>query len=112
MRRSWLTFIALMPAVLCGPLARPAAAQAPGFPSKYTVLDPPGSVGSVPTAINAQGDIVGYYYEDPCEFCDSIAHGFLFNKGVYTILDAPGAVDTYATAINTQGDIVGNYFDS
>jgi probable HAF family extracellular repeat protein len=55
-------------------------------------------------AINAHGDIVGYY-SDAAE----ARHGFLFRQGMYTTIDVPGALATELTGINSQGDIAGAF---
>jgi len=82
----------------------------------FTTLDAPGVVfpgppttgGTFPTAINPQGDIVGYYNDS-----SGGVRGFLLSGGTYTTIDVPGSNGTTSPAgINARGDIVGSYFDS
>jgi len=82
----------------------------------FTTLDAPGVVfpgppttgGTFPTAINPQGDIVGYYNDSSVS-----VRGFLLSGGLYTTIDVPGSNGTaIPTGINARGDIVGFYFDS
>ena len=67
-----------------------------------------GSGGTFATAINPQGDIVGYYNDSSLGF-----RGFLLSGGTFTTIDVPGSGGTTAPlGINARGDIVGSYFDS
>jgi uncharacterized membrane protein len=68
-----------------------------------TQIDLVGADLTFPEAINATGDIVGYYVIGDTE------HAFLLRDGVYTTIDYPGAILTNARGINTGGDIVGLY---
>ncbi len=68
-----------------------------------TQIDYAGADLTFPEAINAAGDIVGWYVIGDAE------HGFLLRDGVYTSIDYPGAILTNARGINTGGDIVGLY---
>jgi probable HAF family extracellular repeat protein len=75
-----------------------------------TIDDPLARQETYAYAINAGGQIVGYYRDT------SLAtHGFLYNGATYTALDDPLAVaqagDTLAYGINAQGQIVGQYAD-
>jgi uncharacterized membrane protein len=81
--------------------AQPVSAQ------QYTTIDVPGSINTVASGINSQGDIVG-------TFGDSAGHGhgYLLHDGAFTTIDFPGSFSTEANGINSQGDIVGRYFDS
>jgi probable HAF family extracellular repeat protein len=88
----------------------------------YTTLDDPlatnrpvdtsinGSptLGTVATAINDLGEIVGYYND-----ALGTRHGFLYSHGTYVTLDNPaGTAGTYLTGINNNGQIVGDYIDN
>jgi probable HAF family extracellular repeat protein len=63
-------------------------------------------VGTTPTGINDQGQVVGTYYGD-----DFLARSFLYDDGVYTPLEIPGALQTIANGINNRGQIAGTYLD-
>ena len=68
-----------------------------------TTLDPSGSTGTVPTAINAKGDVAGYYTYQGHE------HGFLRTAdGTITSFDVDGAQYTQALGINSKDAIVGS----
>jgi probable HAF family extracellular repeat protein len=73
--------------------------------------DPSGAKGTAPVAINATGEIVGYYYDS-----NGLWHGFLYNGGTYTTIDDPNGDPakggTYPLSINASGQIVGYYYDS
>ncbi len=57
------------------------------------------------TGINASGQIVGNFGENP-------RHGFLYSHGVFTTFDVPGAHNTLPAGINSAGQIVGNFDDA
>jgi uncharacterized membrane protein len=70
-------------------------------------IEPPGAVGSVARAINARGEIVGFFSDG------QRLHGFLRTRdGDYRQIDVPGADWAQAFAINSRGDIVGVYGDA
>jgi uncharacterized membrane protein len=73
--------------------------------SKGTVtqIDYPGAEYTAAEAINAVGDVVGYYGLGGTE------HGFLQHCGVLTTIDYPGAYATNVRGINSEGDMVGLY---
>jgi uncharacterized membrane protein len=81
----------------------------------FTTIDVPGAVfpepptsgGTVATAINPQGDIVGYYNDSTGTF-----RGFLLSGGTFTTINVPGSALTVLLGINARGDIVGQYVDS
>jgi probable HAF family extracellular repeat protein/autotransporter passenger strand-loop-strand repeat protein len=62
--------------------------------------------GTIPLRINAEGQVVGYYYDS-----SGNVHGFLYQNGQYTTLDdpTPGTIATYALGINDKGEIVGTF---
>jgi probable HAF family extracellular repeat protein len=74
----------------------------------YTDIDVPGANNfTAATAINAAGQIVGYFQDG------SGTHGFLDVNGTFTTLNDPLATNgTAATGINDQGQIVGYYNDN
>ena len=75
----------------------------------YTTFDPPGSIATLPFAINEAGAITGFYVD-----MNGAQHGFLRAKdGTITTFDAPGASQgTVPAAINAPGAITGNYVDA
>jgi len=71
----------------------------------FTTFDPAGSVSTLATAINARGEIAGYYQDQ------TATHGFLRSRdGAFTTFDAPGCC-TEPNSINQEGTISGYYFD-
>jgi uncharacterized membrane protein len=66
----------------------------------------PGSdvLQTVPTAVNNNGTIAGWYNTTPVD-----SHGFFLANGVYTTFDYPGANYTVIEGINDAGDFVGRY---
>jgi hypothetical protein len=75
-----------------------------------TSFDVPGDVqGTWPAAINAEGDVTGYY-------CDDIScYGFLRDReGNFTIFNPPGANSYGPTplGIDSEGTIMGSYEDA
>jgi len=77
---------------------------------RFLNLQPPGSVNSYASGINAKGVVVG-------GFCGPIAcnpldadHGFTYSDGAYTTIDYPQTGATTAPyGINGRGDIVGGF---
>jgi hypothetical protein len=98
----------------------------PAFAGKSTdsniiVLDAPGADttpndynGTLPTGINAEGVVVGYYFS-----AANVCHGFLrYPDGKYLSFDAPGAdttpndnSGTFPTAISALGEVTGYFID-
>jgi uncharacterized membrane protein len=76
---------------------------------QYVNLDVPvaGATITSPNDINAQGAIVGYYFDAGGNF-----HGFLMEGAKFTSIDYPGAAETSAWGINSAGQIVGIHFDT
>lgn len=72
-----------------------------------------GGQGTWSVAINAAGEITGYYVD-----ANNVAHGFVRRpNGSFETFDAPGAgntrsLGTYAFAINLAGEVTGYYSDS
>jgi probable HAF family extracellular repeat protein len=67
----------------------------------------PGTQGTTLYSRNANGDVVGTYYEPDT----GIQHGFVLRNGSFSSIDPPGSVYTVATGINDSGEIVGYYGD-
>ena len=67
----------------------------------YTQIDVPGSIATICSGINTNGDIVGWYVDA------TKVHGFLLSGGVYTTIDYPGAPETTLRGVNDAGEIVG-----
>lgn len=77
----------------------------PRIDTTFTTFDPHGSKLTLPTDINARGQIVGRYLG-----ADGRTHGFLREKdGTITTIDIRGANFTVAGSINNSGTIVGWY---
>lgn len=57
--------------------------------------------GYIPSRINADDQIVGFY--------NNFRDGFLYSEGVLSTIDYPGASSTEAEGINDSGQIVGTY---
>jgi probable HAF family extracellular repeat protein/autotransporter-associated beta strand protein len=85
----------------------------------YVTLDDPSAwiptntsgtdAGTVATAINGAGQIVGYYFDSSNS---GYSHGFLYSNGSYLTIDDPlGTHGTRLTGINDAGQIVGWYND-
>src|SRR5438132_11980561 len=80
-----------------------------GFAQGIETFDVPNSTQTHPTAINAAGQITGYYFGQ-----DNSYHGFLRERdGTIISFDAPGGADPFhgirPLAINAPGQIVGFY---
>jgi hypothetical protein len=77
-------------------------------------FDMPGSNMSQAWDMNAQGDVVGIWGNNPDPvLVDGIPfHGFLRDRqGNFIAIDYPDSIDTHAFGINQLGDIVGSYVD-
>jgi probable HAF family extracellular repeat protein len=71
----------------------------------FTTINVPGAPATQANAINATGQIVGFYDTEVC----CTFHGFLWDKGTFTTIGVPGATGTAAAGINNAGQIVGGY---
>ena len=74
---------------------------------QYPLLDPDDAGGSftMPTCVDGQGTIAGYYFDINSQF-----HGFLLINGVYTKVDEDGPTgSTVINAINNHGDFGGGF---
>ena len=68
-----------------------------------SAFDPPGSLETIPTAINDSGQVVGRFMNS-----ESPGHGFLRNSdGTFDDFDLPGSFFTNPNAINNSGEVVG-----
>jgi hypothetical protein len=77
----------------------------------FVTFDVPGAVnGTIPSGINNNGDIAGYYNDN----IGSGFHGFIrAADGTFVTFDVPGAVNgTFPTGINNGGAITGGYGDN
>ena len=71
---------------------------------EFSSFDPPGSLQTYPSSIDAAGIITGYY-----EDAASIVHGFVRSRtGEITTFDAPDSTQTVPQSINAQGATTGN----
>jgi len=70
----------------------------------FTRLDVPGAFQTLPSGINARGQIVGSYFKAE----GGLPSGFIYDNGEYTTVVYPGAVLTQLRGIS-GGDIVGTY---
>jgi uncharacterized membrane protein len=76
----------------------------------YTTIDYPGACGTIATAINSAGTIVGDFGFS-CK-TPEVIHGYILSQGAFTRIDYPGATSTRPLGINGSGDIVGWYRNS
>ncbi len=75
--------------------------------ANITTFDPPGSLGTFATSINAAGWITGSYIQN------SANRGYLrAPDGTFTSFDADSANQTIPVAINANGVVAGSYYDS
>jgi hypothetical protein len=73
-----------------------------------TTFDVPGSTDTEPAAINAGGQVTGYYLDANLAF-----HGFMRDRdGTLIAIDVPDSTNTNATAINARGQITGYFLDA
>lgn len=78
---------------------------------QYTNIDLPGAQATLPTAINARGQIAG-----DMEDLNGNFHGYRVDKdgSNLMLIDFPGSLasSTGVTGMNSRGDIVGSYLDN
>lgn len=85
----------------------PAASLANAFTLKggvYRMLEVPGAMASIATAINHSNQVVGAYAD-----AAGAMHGFLDAEGVFRNIDFPGATHTQAIGLNDSTQVVGDY---
>ncbi len=77
--------------------------------ASYSYFTAPGAgaASTYPFAINDQGNVVGYFYDEA-----NFQYNFLKEGDTYTIIDVPGAHDTYALGINNSGMIAGWFYSA
>lgn len=91
----------------------PAQAAQANSTADIIEFDAPGAgtkanEGTYPYAINAWGEITGFY-----EDSNGAIHGFLrYWDGEIKPFDPPDSHDTYPVAINLEGEITGYYYDA
>jgi hypothetical protein len=75
---------------------------------EFTTFNPPKSIGTFPTAINAADEIIGDYFAG---LGQSPVYGFVRDRdGEITIINAPCSADfIFPTSINAAGVITGDY---
>jgi len=94
------------------PCVRGFCATAYGFTwnnGTFTNISFPGSNGTVATAINSSGQLVGNY--TTTSFTPQKSNGFIYSGGTFTTLNVVGAGLTQPKGINSSGQVVG-YFQS
>ena len=73
-----------------------------------STFDPADSISTYPVAMNARGQISGYYSDMSLAY-----HGFLREKdGSIVTFDVPDSTNTYPTSMNAAGQITGWYSDA
>jgi hypothetical protein len=89
----------------------------PSFSSprqKTITVEPADAAQSSATAVNASGEVAGYYFDNST----GAQHGFIREtNGTYVTFEAPDASEangngTAVSSMNAAGTAVGNYFDS
>jgi uncharacterized membrane protein len=73
----------------------------------YTPIAVPEAQYNFPTAINDNGEIVGYWSSSTIDGDEQ--NGFVYIGGKYTTLDYPGAAATQLLGITDSGEILGSY---
>jgi uncharacterized membrane protein len=87
-------------------MATATAADAPPLTFKFTTVNVPGAIQTIPGGVNNSGVIVGEYQDKSQGW-----HGYILNGKRLTKLDDPNGTDTACVGINLNGSIaiVGNY---
>jgi probable HAF family extracellular repeat protein len=93
-----------------GPVTDAARTASPSFnrasarPYTFTRLDVTGATQTLPSGINADGRVVGWYVQG------GVTRGFIYQDGVYTPnIVYPGASVTQLRGVAPNGDAVGIY---
>jgi len=73
----------------------------------FSTIEVPGAIQTVPTGINNNGQIVGWFIDTSRNY-----HGFLDDSGNLTTIDIPGSRFTQAHGINDCGQIVLDFLGS
>lgn len=74
-----------------------------------TIIDFPGSSGTISRGINDRGEIVGYYTDSSNRVHGYTAVQNFQTVGTFKTFDVPGSTATEAWGVNNLGQIVGNY---
>jgi hypothetical protein len=77
---------------------------------KYTAINVPAALFTVPNGVDNLGRISGTYYLQGNSAL--VANGFLLRGGVYQTWNVPGAIGTAIEGENERGQIVGCFLDS
>ena len=89
---------------IAAPDAPATVAAAAERPFVFTELDFPGARQTLPSGINAGGQIVGWYQDQA-----RVLHGFVYSDGEFRSVDYPGARTTHLRGIGPGGDMSGTY---
>lgn len=82
----------------------PSFDRGPAGPYTFTRLDVQGATQTLPSGINADGRVVGWYVQG------GVTRGFIYQDGVYTTgIVYPGAAVTQLRGVGPDGDVVGVY---
>jgi hypothetical protein len=90
-------------------------ARAAAKPYTFARLDVPGAFQTVPSGINADGVIVGWYFQGTgCPSAPCVVRGFILDGGVFTTVvyhnaALTDAVFTQLRGVGPSGEIVGSY---
>src|SRR5260221_331362 len=74
---------------------------------QYKAFSVPGATGTVPYAVNANGQIAGGYSDN-----SNVDHGLLYVSSALRIIDVPGAKSTDITHINNNNQFAGYFVDA
>jgi uncharacterized membrane protein len=82
------------------------AADAPPLTFKFTTINVPGAIQTIPSGVNNSGVVVGEYQDKSQGW-----YGYILDGKKLTKLDDPNGIDTACVGINLNGAIaiVGNY---
>ncbi len=104
MRHFILVTLIISPSLLSG--CQSDAITEPGvadFSYDFTRLDVPGALQTLPSGINKDGRVVGWYTQG------GVTSGFIYGDGKYTTVVYPVAAFTQLRGIGPDGDMVGTY---
>jgi probable HAF family extracellular repeat protein len=103
MNRALNLFLSVLAVLI---LSATAGGQTPPAALTYQTIDMPGANRTRPFGINAQGDVVGIYFDDTGR------HSFVLSRGVYREFVLPGNISPRLLGINASGALVGEFPDS
>lgn len=84
-------------------------------PYSFTRLDVPGAFQTIPSGINADGVIVGWYFSGTgCPAAPCVVRGFIYRDGAFTTVVYHNAAGTNAAltqvrGVSPDGTVVGSY---